>query len=352
MTRHDANLGRLARLLRPSPERFAAAAALQDPSLLLRLQAEHAHDERPLRRRRGLLESIRAAIAGETGAALLLVAAVALALVWSNSPWQASYAAFWHATVALTVGPWTLGADLRTWIDEGLMTLFFLVVGLEAKRERDLGELREGRRLTVPVLAAVAGIATSAAVYLAVTAVAGDAGSGGWGVAISTDTALARRDPGHRALWLPRRSLRCVAAPAPRRPGAALMSLQPRPARHDHRPAAVRQRRAPPRGRVAGQDRADGDLEGAGRRARAWCGGSTSTATTRPTGSRTAASTAPSSSIRSTPTATGSASSDATTSATASSARTSPSRASPTTRSASATATGSAMRCSRSPSRA
>ena len=56
-----------------------------------------------------------------------------------------------HAPVALTVGPWTLGADLRTWIDEGLMTLFFLVVGLEVKRERDLGELREGRRLTVPV---------------------------------------------------------------------------------------------------------------------------------------------------------------------------------------------------------
>ena len=63
-----------------------------------------------------------------------------------------------------------LGADLRTWIDEGLMTLFFLVVGLEAKRERDLGELREGRRLTVPVLAALAGMAVSAVVYLAVTA--------------------------------------------------------------------------------------------------------------------------------------------------------------------------------------
>ena len=70
------------------------------------------------------------------------------------------------------------------------MTLFFLVVGLEAKRERDLGELREGRRLTVPVLAGLAGMAASAAVYVALTAASGGS-AGGWGVAISTDTALA-----------------------------------------------------------------------------------------------------------------------------------------------------------------
>src|SRR5262249_6973876 len=73
-------------------------------------------------------------------------------------------------------------------IDEGLMTLFFLVVGLEAKRERDLGELRDGRRLAMPVLAGLAGMLCSAAVYLAVTA---GHGASGWGVAISTDTALA-----------------------------------------------------------------------------------------------------------------------------------------------------------------
>jgi Na+/H+ antiporter NhaA len=112
-----------------------------------------------------------------------------LALLWSNSPWRESYAAFWHAPVALTVGPWTLGADLRTWVDEGLMTLFFLGVGLEAKRERDIGALRERGRLTVPVLAGLAGMTASAVVYLALTA--GSAGAGGWGVAISTDTALA-----------------------------------------------------------------------------------------------------------------------------------------------------------------
>jgi Na+/H+ antiporter NhaA len=153
------------------PFGVAGAAALTDPSLLLELQANGEHDE-PRREWRFPK--------GENGGALLLVLAIAAALVWSNSPWRGSYEAVWQAHVA--------GSDLRTWINEGLMTLFFLVVGLEAKRERDLGELREGRRLTVPVLAGLAGMALSAAVYVAVTA---GRGAGGWGVAISTDTALA-----------------------------------------------------------------------------------------------------------------------------------------------------------------
>ena len=174
---------RLLRRLRPSTESLAAAAAVYDPSLLLQWKARQSR-----RKRHG---ATRAPLSGETGAALLLVAAVFVALVWSNGPWHASYVTFWHASVALTAGPWTLGADLRTWVDEGLMTLFFLVVGLEAKRERDLGELREGRRLTVPVLAGLAGMAVSAAVYVAVTAGRDGAAAGGWGVAISTDTALA-----------------------------------------------------------------------------------------------------------------------------------------------------------------
>ena len=69
------------------------------------------------------------------------------------------------------------------------MTLFFLVVGLEAKRELDLGELRERRRLAIPVVASLGGMAMAAAVYLAINA--GGAGASGWGVAVSTDTALA-----------------------------------------------------------------------------------------------------------------------------------------------------------------
>jgi Na+/H+ antiporter NhaA len=170
------------RRLQPSSERFAAAAAVQEPSLLLQLRAAQPRDD-------AAHPPMRTALSAESGGALLLVAAVALALLWSNSPWSGSYTAFWHAPVALTIGPWTLGADLRTWVDEGLMTLFFLLVGLEAKRERDIGALHERGRLTVPVLAGLAGIAASATAYLVLTA--GTAGAGGWGVAISTDTALA-----------------------------------------------------------------------------------------------------------------------------------------------------------------
>ena len=186
MARRHTTLTRIAQALRPDPSRFAAAGALQDPSLLMRAQAQ---EERVARTPR--FTALRGALRAESGGALLLIAAIALALLWSNAPGGGSYQAFWQAPIALTVGPWTLAADLRTWIDEGLMTLFFLVVGLEAKRERDLGELREGRRLTVPVLAALGGMAASVSIYVAVTAGAGGTGSRGWGAALSTDTALA-----------------------------------------------------------------------------------------------------------------------------------------------------------------
>jgi Na+/H+ antiporter NhaA len=87
------------------------------------------------------------------------------------------------------IGHHEMATDLRGWINEGLMTLFFLVVGLEAKRELDLGELRERTRLAIPVVASLGGMITAAAIYLAINA--GGDGSVGWGVAVSTDTALA-----------------------------------------------------------------------------------------------------------------------------------------------------------------
>ena len=87
------------------------------------------------------------------------------------------------------LGDHALATDLRGWINEGLMTLFFLVVGLEAKRELDLGELRERKRLAIPVVASLGGMATAAAIYLAINA--GGDGAVGWGAAVSTDTALA-----------------------------------------------------------------------------------------------------------------------------------------------------------------
>ena len=82
-----------------------------------------------------------------------------------------------------------ISLDLRHWVNEGLMTLFFLVVGLEAKRELDLGELRERRRLTIPAVAALGGMSVPVAIYLAFNA--GGPGAHGWGAAMSTDTAFA-----------------------------------------------------------------------------------------------------------------------------------------------------------------
>ena len=79
--------------------------------------------------------------------------------------------------------------DLREWVNQGLMTLFFLVVGLEAKRELDLGQLRERKRIAIPVVAALGGMALPIAIFLAFNA--GGPGAKGWGAAMSTDTAFA-----------------------------------------------------------------------------------------------------------------------------------------------------------------
>jgi Na+/H+ antiporter NhaA len=119
----------------------------------------------------------------------MLVAAAVAALIWANSPWPDSYESVWRTKLAITLGNHGLATDLRHWINEGLMTLFFLVVGLEAKREMDMGELRERSRIAIPVIAALGGMAASIAIYLALNA--GGHGARGWGAAMSTDTALA-----------------------------------------------------------------------------------------------------------------------------------------------------------------
>ena len=79
--------------------------------------------------------------------------------------------------------------DLRHWVNSGLMTFFFFVVGLEARREFDLGELRERRRFALPLLASIGGMAVAVAIYLAFNA--GEGSAHGWGIAMSTDTAFA-----------------------------------------------------------------------------------------------------------------------------------------------------------------
>src|SRR4051794_28697965 len=138
---------------------------------------------------RNLTAPVRAFLRAETGGANALVAAVVIALLWANSPWSDSYESFWTTKLSITLGSAGISLDLRHWVNEGLMTFFFLVVGLEAKRELDTGELRDRRRLGIPVVAALGGMALPVAIYLAFNA--GGDGAGGWGAAMSTDTALA-----------------------------------------------------------------------------------------------------------------------------------------------------------------
>jgi Na+/H+ antiporter NhaA len=138
---------------------------------------------------RNLGAPVRDFLSTETGGAVVLVGAAVAALVWANSPWPHSYESFWNTRLALSFGEHVLSGSLRQWVNEGLMALFFLVVGLEAKRELDLGELRERNRIAIPVVAALGGMALCVGIYLAINA--GGPGAGGWGAAMSTDTALA-----------------------------------------------------------------------------------------------------------------------------------------------------------------
>src|SRR6204780_5256315 len=138
---------------------------------------------------RNLAAPVRDFLSTETGGAIALLAAALVALLWANSPWSGSYESLWHTTLSITVGSGGIGTDLRHWVNEGLMTFFFLVVGLEAKREFDLGELRDRRRVAIPVMAAIGGMTVPIAIYLAFNA--GGPGAHGWGAAMSTDTAFA-----------------------------------------------------------------------------------------------------------------------------------------------------------------
>ncbi|MEU5919964.1 Na+/H+ antiporter NhaA [Streptomyces sp. NPDC047141] len=131
---------------------------------------------------------LRAFLRTETGSTAVLLAGAVSALVWANTA-PGSYATFWETPFSLRMGSYGIALDLRTWVNSGLMTLFFFVVGLEARREFDRGELRERRRLALPLAAGLGGMAVPAALFLMLNA--GSGTGGGWGVAMSTDTAFA-----------------------------------------------------------------------------------------------------------------------------------------------------------------
>jgi Na+/H+ antiporter NhaA len=151
---------------------------------------------------RNLAAPVRDFLSAETGSAAVVAAATVIALLWANSALH-SYQTVWSTNMAIRVGSAGISTDLRHWVNEGAMTLFFLVVGLEAKREMDLGEFRDRRRIAVPVFAAIGGMLVPIAIYLAFNA--GGPGARGWGAAMSTDTAFAL---GALALLTPRAATR------------------------------------------------------------------------------------------------------------------------------------------------
>jgi NhaA family Na+:H+ antiporter len=123
-----------------------------------------------------------------SGAVLLLACAVG-ALVWANSPWALSYEQMLHAPLRLSLGERALELDLRHWINDGLMAIFFFAVGLEIKRELLVGELADRRQAMLPVAAAIGGMLVPALFYAAFNA--GGEGAHGWGIPMATDIAFA-----------------------------------------------------------------------------------------------------------------------------------------------------------------
>ncbi|MER6404366.1 Na+/H+ antiporter NhaA [Streptomyces viridosporus] len=131
---------------------------------------------------------VRSFLATEAGSAGLLLAAVVVALVWANSPWSDAYTSLWATEASVSLGGADLSMDLGHWVSDGLMALFFFVIGLEVRYQASAGELTGRRSVVIPALAGTGGMLVPALLYLAV--VPGGEARGGWGVVIGTDTAF------------------------------------------------------------------------------------------------------------------------------------------------------------------
>src|ERR1700723_3727695 len=127
-------------------------------------------------------------VQSETSSSVLLFGATVVALVWANSPWSASYFALWKLPVQIGRRP-LLSMDLHHWIDDGLMVLFFLVVGLEIKREIVKGELSSFRQAALPIVAALGGMILPALIYFGLNH--SGVGAHGWGIPMATDIGFA-----------------------------------------------------------------------------------------------------------------------------------------------------------------
>jgi Na+:H+ antiporter, NhaA family len=143
--------------------------------------------EKPLGWKIRLLADRFAGLSASSGLLMLIMAVVAL--IWANSPWAASYNALWETEFAITLGRYALGLSLHHWVNDGLIVIFFFVVGLEIKRELTVGQLTDPKQAALPIAAAVGGMLVPALIYALFNT--GGAHGAGWGVPIATDTAFA-----------------------------------------------------------------------------------------------------------------------------------------------------------------
>lgn len=125
----------------------------------------------------------------EASSGISLLVCTVVALVWANSPWGQSYIDLWHAEGTIGIVPYVLSQSLLHWINDGLMAVFFFVVGLEIKRELVTGELASFRHAALPIAAAIGGMVVPASIYATLNR--GTAGVPGWGIPMATDIAFA-----------------------------------------------------------------------------------------------------------------------------------------------------------------
>lgn len=136
-----------------------------------------------------LVDTLPDFLKGEAIAGKLILIATVMALIAVNSPLQHLYEDVWRSNLSIDLGSWSISMDLRHWINEGLMAIFFLVVGLEIRHELVHGELRDIKKAILPIAAAVGGMIVPAVFYIAVNSQSGLVQ--GWGIPIATDIAFA-----------------------------------------------------------------------------------------------------------------------------------------------------------------
>ena len=148
-------------------------------------RGEIALPEQPIRRLTAPLERFMHV---EAASGIVLLAAAVIALVLANSAWSSGFLGLWKTEMGFTLGGFDMHHSLQHWINDGLMAIFFFVIGLEVKRELVIGELRDPHRAALPIVAALGGMVAPAAIYLALEA--GGPSARGWGIPMATDIAF------------------------------------------------------------------------------------------------------------------------------------------------------------------